>query len=243
MSKKKYFAFVLFVCFFISHIYSLPQVFNNKLSAQEKEKLENGQTVIRKLKSTKEFSLSSSNEGVQKALQIAKKLKPAYLAEIITVCKYEGNENLIEKFQSNILDVEQYAGIPYYSERNGTWHKLYDSATIKSSQNLGKTKKVNADLEMSPFGVINTDIETSTEDTYFFYTSTNRTPLKYDGINCVSEQKMKCIVTIFREGDYWVLYGIGAVAAPSIFFMRDRIETSFINRIKTFCSYFFKKLL
>ena len=53
---------------------------------------------------------------------------------------------------------------------------------------------------------------------------------------------MKSIIAIVKEGNSWILYGIGAVNAPDLFFLRDRIETSFMNRIKTFCSYFFKKL-
>ena len=52
---------------------------------------------------------------------------------------------------------------------------------------------------------------------------------------------MKSIVVIVRQGDSWVLYGVGAVDAPSIFFLRDRVETSFMNRIKTFCTFFFNK--
>ena len=36
--------------------------------------------------------------------------------------------------------------------------------------------------------------------------------------------------------------GIGGVKAPSIFFLRDRVETSFMNRIKTMCSYFFEQM-
>ena len=68
------------------------------------------------------------------------------------------------------------------------------------------------------------------------------TKLKYyDKYTCVKEKNMKSIVVITKQDGYWVLYGVGAVDAPSIFFLRERVETSFMNRIKTFCTYFFNK--
>ena len=242
LTKKSLAAFtVALITFSMAH--ALPSVFNSNLTASEKANLESGKTVIRNLKSVKNFSLDSSNAGAQKALKTAKDLKPSYLAEVIQVYPYAGHENLIEKFKVLVMDIPSYAGIPYYSERHKKWFDLYSSATITSSSKSGNEQHVTADLEMSPFGVINTKIDTETTADYFYYENTNLNTLRYDDkIKCVDKKHMKSIVTIFRDGDYWVLYGIGAVDAPSVFFLRDRVETSFMNRIKTFCSFFFKKL-
>ncbi|MBQ5384459.1 MAG: hypothetical protein IIU46_08430, partial [Treponema sp.] len=92
------------------------------------------------------------------------------------------------------------------------------------------------------FGTINTTITSRKSSDSYYYVSTNDNKLKYSGITCVDPGKMKSIIVIVRDGNSWILYGIGAVNAPDVFFLRDRIETSFMNRIKTFCSYFFKKL-
>ncbi len=220
-----------------------PSVFNSNLTEAQKTNLESGKTVIRNLKSTKYFSLNSSNAGAQKAMKAAKDLKPSYLAEVIQVYPYAGHENLVEKFKTLVMDIPSYAGIPYYSERHKKWFDLYSSAKITSFTTSGNQQHATADLEMSPFGMINTKIDTETAADYFYYESTNLNVLRYeDKIKCVDKKCMKSIVTIFRDGDYWVLYGIGAVDAPSVFFLRDRVETSFMNRIKTFCSFFFKKL-
>ncbi len=240
--KKHIYIFCLLITT-IPFAYSMPQVFNKNLTTAEHKKLENGETVIKKLKSVKDFSLSSNNENAQKALKTAKDLKPSYLAEIIQIYPYTGNEDFIQKFSKQILDIPAYAAIPYYSERNDTWNDLYSNAIITSSTNLDKNNKlITANLEMNPFGVINTQINTTETQDSFYYVSTNQNPLKYDGITCVGTKKMKCIVTIFKEGDSWILYGIGAVNAPSVFFLRERIELAFINRIKTFCAFFFKNL-
>ena len=46
----------------------------------------------------------------------------------------------------------------------------------------------------------------------------------------------------YKKDDKWIIYGIGGVNAPHFPFLTDRIRTSFINRIKTFCNFIFTKL-
>lgn len=103
--------------------------------------------------------------------------------------------------------------------------------------------KMNVQLEMEPFGNIDTDIVMETSADTLYYENMNRNDLRYyDKFTAVKGENMKSIITVFRSGDSWILYGIGGVKAPSIFFLRDRVETSFMNRIKTMCSYFFEQL-
>lgn len=226
----------------LNSLVALPASFNDNLSAADKAKLEKGEMVIKNLKSVKNMSISNSAPSVQRVIDTVKKLKPAYLAEVIKVCPYEGNENLLESFESSILDVSSYVGIPYYSERVEEWYDLYSSAKVISKTKTSNGYDLVADLEMEPFGIINTSIHTERGSDYFFYESTNLNKLKYDDkYTCVKEKNMKSLVVIVRVGDSWVLYGVGAVDAPSIFFLRERVETSFMNRIKTFCTFFFNK--
>ena len=190
----------------------------------------------------KDFSITSTNSKIVEAQDTVKAIKPAYLAEIIQVMPYAGNENLPEKLSAMIMDVSSYAGIPYWSDQWKQYFDLYSSAQIKSSAVSGGVQTVKADLVMEPFGTINTTITSRKSSDSYYYVSTNDNKLKYSGITCVDPGKMKSIIVIVRDGNSWILYGIGAVNAPDVFFLRDRIETSFMNRIKTFCSYFFKKL-
>ena len=242
MKPVKFFSMAFAVLFSFGSAFALPSAFNTKLSAAEKTSLENGQPVIRKLKSVKDFSITSTNSKIVEAQDTVKAIKPAYLAEIIQVMPYAGNENLPEKLSAMIMDVSSYAGIPYWSDQWKQYFDLYSSAQIKSSTVSGGVQTVKADLVMEPFGTINTTITSRKSSDSYYYVSTNDNKLKYSGITCVDPGKMKSIIVIVRDGNSWILYGIGAVNAPDVFFLRDRIETSFMNRIKTFCSYFFKKL-
>ena len=193
------------------------QVFNNKLTSDEQQRLANGELVIRNIGKAKNISINGVNDTLSKTIDTIKDLNPSYLAEVIRMVPYAGNEDLLEKLRPIILNVEDYVGIPYYSERHERYYDLYSSVEIKSQRVADSTATNMA--------------------------NTNLNNLKYhDGITVVKNKCMKSIVSVFRVGDSWVLYGIGGVKAPSIFFLRDRVETSFMNRIKTMCSYFFEHL-
>ncbi len=243
-TRNKHFIAISFMAAMaVSSATALPAIFNSRLSAADRSKLESGQVVIRNISNANELCITSQNAGAQKVISTVKALKPAYVAEVIRVYPYEGNENFIQKFSSMVMDIPSYAGIPYYSEQAEAWYDLYSSATIRSSSTTGNTQRVIADLVMEPFGLINTQIDTETASDYFFYVQTNLNKMRYyDKFDCVKPNKMKSVIAVFREGDNWILYGVGAVDAPSIFFLRDRVETSFRNRIRAFCQHFFAKM-
>lgn len=232
------------VCFFpmLSGFLCAQQLFNDKLSAEEQQQLANGEILIRNIGKSKNMCLNPINAGTQKVIDTIVDLKPAYLAEVIQIRPYVGNEHLITDLKPILLDIEGYVGIPYWSERGGAYYDLYSSASILS-ENIGKNGgDMNVDLFMAPFGNLNMDISLTNSDEELFYLMLNTKNVKYQGINIVKEENMQSIVYAFKHGDSIVLYGVGGVDAFSIFFLRDRIETSFINRIKTFCQFIFEKL-
>ena len=76
----------------------------------------------------------SLNEGVNQLgdelHQKIKKLNPKYLAEIIQIKPYEGNEDLPQRLEQTLKAIPDYAGIPYYSERAEQWYDLYSSIKV-----------------------------------------------------------------------------------------------------------------
>ncbi len=217
--------------------------FNKNLSPDEEITVLTGETLIKNTESYRKMCLSSDNLGAQKAVNVIKSLKPGYFAEVIREYPFIGNEDLAEKFSKLVMDIPSYAGIQYYSEHKETWYDLYSSAEIVSSEKEEQTEIVIADFLMKPFGDVQMRITSEKGDDYYYYESTNLGTMRYyDRFNCVSSENMKSIIVIFREDDKWILYGAGAVKAPSAFFLRDRVETSFMNRIKSFCSHFFERM-
>ncbi len=218
------------------------QLFNSKLTADEQQKLASGEIVIRSIGKAKNMCLNPVNDGAQRVIDSIKKLKPAYLAEVIQVRPYIGNETLLDELQPLLLDIEGYVGIPYYSEAYDRYYDLYSSANVLSENIQENSGALNADLDMSPFGNINVDIAFEKTENDLFYTMTNTKEVKYNGFTIVNKGNMESLVYVFKHGDNIVLYGVGGVDAMSVFFLRDRIDTAFINRIKSFCSFLFEKI-
>ena len=241
MKNKIFICLAILIIFFTASVNA--QLFNSKISKEDLNRISSGELVIRNIEKIEIIGLNPVNPTAQKAIETMKKLNPAYLAEVIKVIPYNGNENLINELEPMLLDVQSYVGIPYFSERAQKYFDLYSSAEIKSLTKEENTTKMNAKLEMEPFGYIDTDIYMETGFDTIYYEMTNLNKQRYhDKFNCVKEQKMKSIITAFKAGDSIVLYGLGGVNAPSIFFIKERVEISFMNRIKTFCSYFFTNL-
>ncbi|MFI3258315.1 MAG: DUF6675 family protein [Spirochaetales bacterium] len=217
-------------------------LFNNTLTQAEQQQLANGEIVIRNIGKAKNMCLNPITDGTQRVVDIIKDLNPSYLAEVIQIRPYAGNEDLIENLKPILLDIEGYVGIPYYSEYNDSYYDLYSSAQILSENISDTDGVVDANLHMDPFGTLSVNIsfENTADDLFYFMTNTEK--VKYKGFTVVQNDNMQSLVYAFRHGDSIVLYGIGGVDALSIFFLRDRIDTSFINRIKTFCQFVFEKL-
>ncbi|WP_428768116.1 DUF6675 family protein [Treponema sp. HNW] len=240
MNKKS----VLFLLCAFSVGFSLfsQAMFNDNPSGEERQKLADGEILIRNIGKAKNMSLKPVTPQAAALIERVKKLKPAYLAEVIQIRPLSGNENLIQNIKPLLLDIEGYVGIPYWSERAQDWFDLYSSASVVKSDVTETGETLNVDLYMLPFGDLNVDIGLSNNDGEVFYSMINTGSVKYDNITVVRPEKMQSFVYAFKYNDCIVLYGIGGVNAPSIFFLRERIETSFINRIKTFCKFIFEKL-
>lgn len=219
------------------------ETFNNKLTKEDRDFLATGQVLIRNINFERNICLEKEQSPIgDELLSVIHKLNPKYLAEVIQYKPYEGNEDLPQRLETILNNVPDYAGIPYYSERAQAWYDLYESATIKEEVIENDTKTIKADLIMSPFGTVEETITISKSEDAILYIATNENLLRYlDKFDCVWPQKMKIAIFLFRDGDHWILYGIGGVNAPRIPFFTERIQTSFINRINTFCSFIFSK--
>ena len=220
--------------------------FNQRLNSIERERLEKGEVIIRNTGDIDKICMTK-NENTRKMIEIIDDLDPAYLAEIIQVRPYKGNEDLLEKINDVFLNITDYTTIPYYSERAEKWYMLYDSAVITDMKTSpienGIKTDILADMEMDPFDIIKTQINIEKKDSSIFYQMMNLNKLRYhDKFNAVKPQKMKSVITVFRDEDNWILYALGTVDTYKIFFLKDRVETSFMNRIKTFCNFIFEKI-
>ncbi|MGP1458433.1 MAG: DUF6675 family protein [Treponema sp.] len=239
---KQIHLFSLFFCAAAFSVHALP--FDGTLSEQELSDLNEGKIIVRTIDKYKNMSVQSSNAGVEKLRAEIKELNPNYLAEVIQIKPYKGNENLMRTLRAALENISDYAGIQYWSVRHEQFYDLYSSAAVVGSERRDEnTVQYNADLEMEPFGVIHTPIIIEETGDYLLYHTTNNNTLKFEGkFNCVNKRSMKSAVVLFRDGDNWILYGAGGVKALRIPMIEKRVETSLINRIKTFYNFIYEKL-
>lgn len=233
---------ILVFTLLFSSLFASP--FNEKLTEDELNTLSTGQVLIKNINNKKNICLKKNLfSSADELLAIMDDLNPKYLAEIIQIKPYEGNEDLPKKLETILNNIPEYAGIPYYSERAEHWYNLYDSAEITETFIENNVQTIKATLKMQPFDTVYETITLTSDENTVFYTAQNENKLRYlDKFDCIWPQKMKICILLFKEGDNWILYGIGGVNAPRIPFFTERIQTSFINRINTFCSFIFDKL-
>ncbi len=238
---KRIFCSALFLFTLVFSVFADP--FNSRLTEDERAKIATGEILIKNINYEKFVCLKKGEVILgDKLLTEIHDLNPKYLAEVIQIKPYKGNEDLPQRLETLLNNVPEYAGIPYYSVRHDAWWNLYDSAEIKEVIERADGKTIKADLLMEPFDIVQEDIELTRGADSILYSAVNTNKLRYlDKFDCVWPRKMKICILLFRDGDNWVLYGIGGVNAPRVPFFTERIQTSFINRINTFCSFIFKK--
>lgn len=234
--------FTVFTIYLISAAsFALP--FNSKVTEEDLKELSEGNVVARNIDKFKNIGIESDSPLVERMKEQIKDLSPNYLAELIQIRPYEGNENLPQKLFDVLSDIENYAGIQYWSVRHERYYDLYSSAKILKQEKISDNRfTYETELYMEPFGNIDTPISIEKGEDYLIYTNTNSNSLKVKGMTAVKAKNMKSVILLFKDGDNWILYGIGGCKAPRIAMFESRIETSFINRIKTFCSYVFTKI-
>lgn len=237
---KKIFTF--FTVYLIS-LASFALPFNSKVTEEDLKTLSEGKVVARNIDKFKNIGIESDSPLVERMKEQIKDLSPNYLAELIQIRPYEGNEDLPQKLFDVLSDIENYAGIQYWSVRHERYYDLYSSAKILKQEKISDSRfTYETELYMEPFGTIETPISIEKGEDYLIYTNSNANSLKVKGMTAVKARNMKSVILLFKDGDNWILYGIGGCKAPRIAMFESRIETSFINRIKTFCSYVFTKI-
>lgn len=217
--------------------------FNSNLRSDEAALLDGGEILIRNINYARNMCLERGiSLSGNRLIDTMEGLSPKYLAEVIQIKSYEGNEDLPDRLAAVLDNIPAYAGIPYFSERGQRYYDLYSRAEIVERKVRGNRTDMTAMLEMEPFGTVEESITLERDADSVLYTAMNMNKLRYlDKFDCIAPEKMKICIFLFRDGDRWILYGAGGVNAPRIPFFTERIQTSFINRIKTFCNFIFEQ--
>lgn len=223
-----------------SALFAMP--FNKRISEDELQKLNSGCTVIRNFDSIKDTCLDKEGSWQTKLLfEHVKKINPKYIAEVIKVIPYQGNENYAETLCELLSAPGQFTNIPYVTDSGGKYF-LYDKADVAEEHTENGITYQKLEMYMEPFGNLNENIELHKTEDGIIYLSNNTNKLRYrDQIDCLKPEQFMIDLYLFRNidenGDNWILYAIGGVHAPHVPVVSGKIRNSFMKRIRIFCEF------
>lgn len=217
------------------------QMFNSKLTEDERAVIESGDFLFHSIRKIDNIRINEIPETEQ-VISTVQEVRPNYLAEIVQIIPYKGNENLVPVIARILSDVQSYIDIPYYSEQHDSWGTLFDDAAIIDALDENGKTVINGRFLMSPFEYYTSRIEIEDRGTYYFYKMQNTQKIKYRFLSAIRRENMVAAVSVFRYEDNWIVYGLGGADMIRLPFLSRRIEVAFINRIKSFASFIFQKL-
>ena len=216
-------------------------LFNERLTESEKSSLRNGEFVFNSITSVKKVRVNRTKE-TEHDIATVKNVNPNHLIEVIKILPYKGNENLVETIATIMQDIGAYTEIPYYSERHGRTFQLFAEAEILSVKNEGEKLVINERLLMNPLKSYTARIEAENRADYYFYTLKNTENVKYLFLNAIKKEKMIAGISVFRQGENWVIYALGGAYIFHGPFFNDFVEEMFCGRIKSFVIFMFNRL-
>jgi hypothetical protein len=212
------------------------------MNEADRQTLKSGKLLIKNIGRYKNVMLNPVTPEAKNLLEQMKKLDPAYLAEITYIVPVEEADRCLSILYDNLLDVKTYPSIPYYSQSHNEWNVMYQFVKITASDYRTTGAAISVFGEITPFEPYNFDIALSRSGSSLEFRLVNTSEIKFKGVPCVSKGKSLTLVCAFPYGDKMIIYGVGGVNAPYVPILNEKIQTSFINRITTFCSYIFGKI-
>jgi hypothetical protein len=208
------------------------------LSSSELGALTTGQTIFRQPENWRGLSVPASASFYKEIEDSVRKGGHNYIGEVILVLPKGQAEELLPVLKDRLLDFEGYAGIPYWSQRNERFYDLFDWVRSTKGPAAG-SRGAKGSLEtlqyMAPFGEYGSVYLWDFGADSLFFSGENTSHLSYDGFKAVSPGNLIWRLRAYRQGEFWVFYGLGAVKAFDMFgALRSRLSASFMGRIEAF---------
>jgi len=158
-----------------------------------------------------------------------------YLGEVLLVVPLSVRPSALSQVRDILLDLESYAGIPYWSRQDGRRYDLFDRMSVVSRSGNRDSGGALVDQHMKPFDDYRASYRWSMDGDRLSFECYNETPIVYSGIKAVMPGNLVWRLEAYRSGDSWVFYGLGAVKAFDMFgALRPRLSASFMGRIEAF---------
>ncbi len=208
------------------------------LNRAAREALSRGEIVFRQPTGWRDLSIPLTSPFYKETEETIRKENHNYIGEVIVVMTRAEATEKLPQLTARLLNFEGYAGIPYWSERNERQYDLFDWIKVTDGNRAAQAGWVKTTQFMLPFGEYSSNYEWNFLADRLTYAGINTTPLSYKGVRAVSPGNMIWRFSAYYEGDYCILYGLGAVKAFDLFgALKERLSASFMGRIEAFFRY------
>jgi len=223
-------------------------IFGNLTSA-EAVLVEAGEPVIRTVAKSSRLALTVSDPLAQEIRSKAAALRANYMAELILLSPRKQNDPALERLAAALEDVKGYVSIPYWSRQNQRTYDLFDEMEILSRTSTDGLVVTEVVQHMEPFDDFKARYtlrpigEAGMPARALWYTSENLSPIVYRRVRAVAPGNMVWFLYAFPTDAALAFYGLGLVKTFDLLgLLRDRLETSFMGRVKAFMEFMSKKL-
>lgn len=208
-----------------------------------------GAPVIRTVARSSRLALTVSGPLADEIRSKAAALRANYMAELILLSPRKENDPALERLAAALEDVKGYVSIPYWSQQNQRTYDLFDEMEILSRTSKDGLVVTEVAQHMEPFDDFKARYslrpigEAGMPARALWYTSENLSPIVYRRVRAVAPGNMVWFLYVFPADDALAFYGLGLVKTFDLLgLLRDRLETSFMGRVKAFMEFMSKKL-
>ena len=216
------------------------------ITAAEQQQLAQQQVVLRGLDSYHGIRLEST-DGFDDFTAQFEHIKPNFLYEAMFVLPVEpGREREVLKEAKDFLqELERFEHIPYYSQQNGNWHRIFDSVEVKALPVYDDGSEGIVTVQrMRPFEPYTAVSRYRLDDTTLSYKAYNRTPLYYKLMKGVKAEEMYITMLVKAYPGRLFFYGlVGANAFDFFGLFYNRLDVAFSGRAEAIFTWFHEEFV
>ena len=148
-------------------------------------------------------------------------------------------DNIIQKIEDALTNVESFDEIPYLSRRTGRTTPLFRDISIHNDFiNKDGNRIIIARVTLPPFNPVIMRFEIIKDKNFIMFKAYNIDKLKYWILPVINEQKMLILFAGELEGKVFQCYGLGVADTGSFFILQKAIAEEFNSRTEAIITWF-----
>ncbi|MCL2791640.1 MAG: hypothetical protein FWD87_00975 [Spirochaetaceae bacterium] len=149
------------------------------------------------------------------------------------------DDNLIQKIEDILTDIESFNNIPYYARRTGRRTSLFRDISIhRDYVNENGNRIIIAEVTIAPFNPTTMKFEIIKDKNFIMFRAYNIDRVKYWIVPVVNEERMLILFAGELDNNMFKCYGLGVADTGTFLVLRRVIEEEFNSRTEAIITWF-----